>query len=196
MPPPTLSETGKPNGWKMLTGSMVACGTNWATTPATGVPWPSKVLDSTLPPVVGPAAAAAAGTAAAATGPPVPVARGGEVLVAQSAGPDVRARGDPAAERRRDGVDAGVDDRHGAVLAVVGHAQRPQVVQADQGAGGRAGQAGRGLELPDAVVVRRVEGRAVGREGDAEARVDEALASCRPEVSKPSANALTTPVRA
>ena len=28
----------------MLTGTIDACGTNWAITPATGVPWPSAVV--------------------------------------------------------------------------------------------------------------------------------------------------------
>ena len=78
--------------------------------------------------------------------------------------------GDPAAEAGVGGVDAGVDDVDRAVLAVVGDAQGPQVVQADDRAGGRAGQAGGGLELPDPVVVGGVEGGAVGREGDAQAR--------------------------
>ena len=51
----------------------------------------------------------------------------------------------PGATRPRNdavvSVDAGVDDRHGAVLALVGDAQAPQVVQADERAGRRAGQA-------------------------------------------------------
>ena len=39
--PPEVSETEPTKGAKIATGSMVTWGTNWATTPATGVPWPS-----------------------------------------------------------------------------------------------------------------------------------------------------------
>ena len=79
-------------------------------------------------------------------------------------------------------------------LPLEGHAEDPQVVQADQAAGGRAGQAQHRLELPDAVVVGRVEGRAVGREGDAQARLGEGCPSRSwPEVLKPSAKTVTVP---
>ena len=65
----------------------------------------------------------------------------------------------PGATRPRNegdgGVDAGVDHGDGAILAVVGNAQRAQVVQADQGAARRVGQVGRGLELPDPLRRRR-----------------------------------------
>ena len=111
------------NGKKMLTGTMVAWGTNWAITPATGVPWPSTELARTF---VSPARHHRRCRRRSAAGR----RRGRRVHVAQAAGEEVVARRDPAPERRRIGVDAGVDDRDGAVLAVVGHAQRAQVVQA------------------------------------------------------------------
>ena len=69
--------------------------------------------------------------------------------------------------------------------AVVGHAERAQVVQADQGAARRVGQVGRGLELPDALVVRGVQGRAVRREADGELELMKLDASAALEMSKP-----------
>ena len=60
-------------------------------------------------------------------------------------------------------------------------------------AGGRVGQVGDGLELPDAVVVGGVEGRAVGRERDAQADWRKLVESWSPEVWKSSAKIVTTP---
>ena len=81
----------------MLTGTMVACGTNWAMTPATGVPCPSSVFASRCSRRA--AAAAAAATSACAAAAAGGDAVGREVLVAQAAGKDVGTRRDPAAER-------------------------------------------------------------------------------------------------
>ena len=119
-------------------------------TPATGVPCPSIVLDRSgwcPPPPPAPPAPP----------PPVVVAvrRGRRILVAQAASKEVGTRRDAAAERRHLGVDAGVHHGNGAILAVVGNAKGPQVVQADQGAAGRAGEVSGGFELPNPLVVRR-----------------------------------------
>ncbi len=164
----------------MLIGTMVACGTNWAMTPATGVPCPASVLARmVLPPPA--AARTTARTTACATACATTSATGGrtyrsrgEVLVAQAAGEDLV----PGATRPRNegtaGVDTGVNHGDGTILPVIRHAQCAQVVQADQRAARRVGQVGGRLELPDPVVVRSVERRPIRREADGQRRVDEA----------------------
>ena len=89
--------------------------------------------------------------------PPAAVDRGvgSGVHIAKAAGEDVRTRRDPASERRRRGVDAGVDHRHGTPFSVVGYTECPQVIQTDQRSARRVGQVGRRLELPDARRRRR-----------------------------------------
>ena len=96
------------------------------------------------------------------------VAERSKVVIAQAACEDVGAGRDPAAERGRVGVHAGVDHRNRTVLPIVGYAQRAQVVQANQGSARRVGQVGRRLELPDPLVVGSKECRTVRREADAE----------------------------
>ena len=102
--------------------------------------------------------------------------------------------GDPAAERGGVGVDAGVHHGDGRVLAVVGDAQGAEVAQADQAAAGRVGQVGRGLELPDALVVGGVEDGAVGREADAQRGIDEAGGVLGPRGVEALGELLTRPV--
>ena len=188
------SETDATKGEKIATGSMVAWGTNWAMTPATGVPWPSNVLARTWPVVVPPPPVPPAPPAPPPPPVVVPPPVAARVLVAQAAGVDVRCparrdRGTVRSWRRRR-----YRPRPRRCSAVVGNGQGPKVVQADQGAARRVGQAGGGLELPDAVSVRRIEGRAVRREGDGELGVDEgAERRLLPEVLNPAANVFMTP---
>ena len=128
---------GVMNGAKTLIGLSVAWGTNWAMMPATGVPWPSwfRVSDGARGAAVAVARAARVARAAGAAGAAVPVvlADGRRIVLVAGAAGDGGAGpgGDAAPEAGVGGVDAGVDDVHGAVLAVVGDAQGPQVVQAD-----------------------------------------------------------------
>ena len=111
----------------MSTGTMVACGTNCAITPATGVPCPASVLASRTPPAAVPPAPPPAP-------PPVVVL---DVLGAVSRFPNPPVKMSvPGATRPRNegsgGVDTGVDDSDCTVLSIVRNAQRAQIVQADQ----------------------------------------------------------------
>ena len=96
------------------------------------------------------------------------------VVVAETLIEHTVAVGDAAAERGRELVDAGIDHGDRTILAVVRHAQAAQVVQADNRAGAGTCEAEHALELPDTVVVGGVQGRAIGREADAQGRFDEA----------------------
>ena len=49
-----MAEVTVVKGAKMFTGRIVACGTNWAITPASGVPWPSASVNPFVPLPVGP----------------------------------------------------------------------------------------------------------------------------------------------